>query len=62
MSEIFQGFRAVGQVCNHVPGSVQHRGKDLFLTTVVDGAYHIYNVSRSAEYRSLTPSHNSVHT
>lgn len=43
---LFEPFRAIGFVCNHVPASVVAKGTAHFLTTAVGDAYHVYNVSR----------------
>eukprot|EP00037_Helgoeca_nana_P000952 m.24549 g.24549 ORF g.24549 m.24549 type:complete len:919 (+) comp11276_c0_seq1:225-2981(+) len=45
-SVIFKPYRALGEVCSHIPVAVQHRGNDHFVTTVVGDAYHIYNCKK----------------
>lgn len=40
---LFEPFRALGYVCNHVPFSLQPKGSQHFVTTVIGEAYHIYN-------------------
>ena len=41
---LFEPFRAIGFVCNHVPAAVVAKGSAHFLTTAVGDAFHVYNV------------------
>eukprot|EP00124_Ichthyophonus_hoferi_P000658 Ihof_evm5s26 gene=Ihof_evmTU5s26 len=45
-SQIFQPFRALGHVTNHIPFALQSRGNNHFVTTCLGNAFHIYNCSR----------------
>lgn len=41
---LFEPYRAMGYVCSQVPFSLIPKGKQHFVTTVVNDAYHVYNV------------------
>eukprot|EP00041_Stephanoeca_diplocostata_P026608 m.720409 g.720409 ORF g.720409 m.720409 type:complete len:924 (-) comp23004_c1_seq1:188-2959(-) len=43
---IFEPYRALGLICNHVRSVVQTRGNDHFVTTCVGDAYHVYNCAK----------------
>lgn len=45
-SAIFEPYRALGLICNHVRSAVQTRGNDHFVTTCVGDAYHVYNCAK----------------
>ncbi|XP_069127390.1 WD repeat-containing protein 36-like [Argopecten irradians] len=47
-SKIFEGYRALGFVSNHVPLAVRYhkKHKDNYVVTCVGKSYHVYNVSK----------------
>ena len=43
-SQVFQPYRALGFVTNHVPFVLQAKGTEHFVTTCIGSAFHQYNV------------------
>ena len=54
-TRLFEPFRAIGFVCNHVPAVTVARGSAHFLTTAVGDAFHVYNVRALYSSRSPPP-------
>lgn len=45
-SHLFQPFRAIGFITNHVPFDLQSAGPEHFITTCIGKSFHIYNASK----------------
>jgi hypothetical protein len=54
-SQIFQPYRALGFVTNHVPFVLQSKGTEHFVTTCIGSAYHQYNACIWATSESVVP-------